>query len=259
MSTFLKTCLAVGSLMACHLALPNLAQAGNDGASRGRTAHHTFAASARAGHHNEGNRPESSASQWRSKSSADWAAAHLRWMLSIPLGANPLTDATGLNCAINQEGPVWFLSFLALPNFTLNCTVPYGKAIVSPVLASANTYPCPRDPAQPDAPPFEPAAGQTLEDFLTNGITTVIDQYSGEARLNGRPLKVRRVTTPVFGFTAAASLSVFDPCATGSPQLAVVDGYFVFIDPLPRGDHVLQITSGGPEFASVGTLNLKVR
>jgi hypothetical protein len=259
MKDFLKASLAFSTALAGLLALPGPSQAGSDSMARGRTAHHAFAAAARGGHHNEGNRSESSASQWRSKSSADWAAEHLRWMLSIPLGANPLTDTSGLNCAINQEGPVWFLSFLAVPNFTFNCTVPYGKAIVSPVVASANTYPCPRDPVQPDAPPFEPAGGQTLEDFLTNGITSVIDQYNGEARLNGRSLKVRRVTTPVFGFTAAASLNAVDPCVTGSPQLAVVDGYFVLIEPLPRGDHVLQITSGGPGFASVGTFNLKVR
>lgn len=259
MSTILKTILAVAAALTGLLALPDTSQAGSDSTARSRTAHHNFAATARSGRHNEGNRHESSASQWRSKSSGDWAAAHFRWMESIPLGANPLTDATGVNCAINQDGPVWFLSFLPTPTWTLNCTVPYGKAILSPVLAGANTYPCPKDPANPGAPPFEPPAGQSFETFLTNGITSSIDEYSGEARLNGRPLKVKRVTTPLFGYTAAADLVAFDPCATGSPQLAVVDGYFVFIEPLPRGDHVLQITSGGPGFASVGTFNLKVR
>jgi hypothetical protein len=253
-----KTTMAVCTLLGGLTALPDPSQAGNDATARNRSAHHSFAAAAR-GHHNEGNRLESSASQWRSKSSADWAATHFRWMESIPLGANPLTDTSGLNCAINQDGPVWFLSFLPTPTWALNCTVPYGKAIVAPVLAGANTYPCPKDPANPNALPFEPAAGQSLEDFLTSGITSVIDQYSGEARLNGRPLKLRRVTTPVFGYTAAASLSVFDPCVTGSPQLGVVDGHFVFIDPLPHGDHVLQINSSGPDFASFGTINLKVR
>ncbi len=256
MNTLTKTTLIVLTALAGLLALPDPSQAGSDSTARGRTAHHAFATAARGGRHNEGNRPESAASQWRSKSSADWAAAHFRWMESIPLGANPLTDTTGVNCAINQDGPVWFLSFLPTPTWTLNCTVPYGKAIVSPVLAGANTYPCPKDPAKPT---FEPPAGQSLEDFLTNGITSGTDLYSGEARLNGRPLKVKRVTTPVFGYTAAADLIAFDPCATGSPQLAVVDGYFVFIEPLPRGDHVLQITSAGPDFASVGTFNLKVR
>ncbi len=98
-------------LLAGLLAWTCPAHAGSDGTARSRTSHHAFAVAARTGHHNEGNRSESAARQWRSKSSADWAAAHLRWMLSIPLGANPLTDSTGVNCAINQEGPVWFLSF----------------------------------------------------------------------------------------------------------------------------------------------------
>ncbi len=112
MNTLLRASLSVSTALAGLVALPGPSQAGSDGTARSRSAHHSFAAAARAGHHNEGNRHESSASQWRSKSSADWAAAHLRWMFSIPLGANPLTDTTGVNCAINQEGPVWFLSYL---------------------------------------------------------------------------------------------------------------------------------------------------
>jgi hypothetical protein len=46
---------------------------------------------------------------------------------------------------------------------TLACTIPAGK--VDPGASSLrliNDYPCP-DPS------FEPAAGQTLEDFLTQG------------------------------------------------------------------------------------------
>ena len=259
MKTPFKTPPALAMLLSGMLALAGAAQAGSDGSPHNRSAHTALGAAARAAHFDSTTRSESSRHQWRGKSNAEWVQAHLRWMLSIPLNVNPLVDTAGVNCGINQDGPVWFVSFAPLPTYTLTCTIPYGKAIVAPTIAAFNNYPCPIDPANPNAPPFEPAAGQTLEDFLAAGLFDVVGTLNADATLNGRPLKARRVTTPVFGFTAAGSLNAIDACITGSPQLSVSDGYFVFIDPLPRGDHVLQINSSGPGFASVGTINLKVR
>ena len=254
-----KTPSIFSMLFSGMLVLAGAAQAGSDGMTRNRSAHITFGEAARAAHFDSTNRAESSRNQWRGKSYAEWVQAHTRWMLSIPLNVNPLSDTAGVNCGINQDGPAWFVSFRALPAFTLNCTIPYGKAIVSPAIAGFNNYPCPPDPTTPGAPPFEPAAGQTLEDFLAAGLFDAINPLNTEATLNGRPLKTRRVTTSIYGITASSSLNTIDACITGSPQLTVSDGYFLFIDPLPRGDHVLQINSSAPGFVSVGTLNLKVR
>ena len=41
----------------------------------------------------------------------DWSAEWWIWALSTPEENNPVTDPTGEKCAINQEGPVWFLSW----------------------------------------------------------------------------------------------------------------------------------------------------
>jgi hypothetical protein len=80
------------------------------------------------------------------------------------------------------------------------------------------------------------------------------------AQLDGRSLTVRRIKTRLFSFTAAASLATFDICVTGSPQLAVSDGYFVFIEPLPRGEHVLVLTSVNPDGSNnLGTVHLRIQ
>ena len=39
-----------------------------------------------------------------------WAAKWWQWLLSIPSDTNPAADKTGINCGINQKGPVWFLA-----------------------------------------------------------------------------------------------------------------------------------------------------
>ena len=61
-----------------------------------------------------------------------------------------------------------------------------------------------------------------------------------------------RFHSQLFSFTAAASLQAVDPCVTGSPQLAVVDGYWLLLKPLSPGTHTL--TFGG----TIGAFSTKV-
>jgi len=179
---------------------------------------------------------------------AEVTARWWRWDYSIPLGVDPNSDTSGANCGINQVGNVWFLAG-PFGTFTTHCTVPTGKFIVSAVVAFIDDYPCPF--------PFGPASGQSLEEFLLQDVGPIVDGVGGvSAQLDGRSLPVPRIKTQLFSFNAAASLSTFDPCITGSPQLGVSDGYFVFIEPLPRGDHVLELRSAGTNVASI---YLKIR
>jgi hypothetical protein len=185
---------------------------------------------------------------WGGHTLAGLTAQFWRWNYSIPLGVNPGTETSGANCGINQVGDVWFLAG-PFGTFTSSCTIPAGKRIVSAVNAFIDDYPCPY--------PFGPAPGQSLEEFLLQDVGPLVDGIVGAAaQLDGRPLQVKRIKSQLFVFTAAASLAKLDSCITGSPQLGVSDGYFVFIEPLPRGDHVLQLTSAG---TNMGTIYLKIR
>jgi hypothetical protein len=177
-----------------------------------------------------------------------------RWANSIPAGVDSSTDVTGVNCAINQRGGVWFLVAPPTGNFAYTCTVPNDKAIVVGIQTYLDDYPCPPEFK------FEPGPGQSLQDFLSQDITQYLDGVLATAQLDGRPVRVRRILSPLFSFTAAASQQQFDPCITGSPQLGVSDGYFAFIEPLPRGDHVMSVSVALPDGSSgAAALNLRIR
>jgi hypothetical protein len=185
-------------------------------------------------------------------SRAELTAQFWRWEYSIPVGVDPDSDTTGVNCGINQEGDVWFLGGSSSGNSSATCTIPAGKTIVSAVYASIDDYPCP-----PEFD-FQPPPHQKLEQFLLQDDAQYVDPETATAQLDGNPLTVKRIRSRLFSFTAAASHSAFDPCVTGSPQLGVSDGYFVFIEPLPSGDHVLQLSWDGPFASGSRTVRLRI-
>ena len=179
----------------------------------------------------------------RGASLAKWTQRFWNRFMSIPVNVGPATDKTGIQCAINQAGPVWFLGAPLGGTNTLSCTIPAGKVILAPAVTFINDYPCP-DPS------FEPAPGQTLEDFLTLGVTPLIDSFSVAVELDGKPLKVSRVTAGLQSFTGAKDIVSIDPCVTGSPQLGVADGQYAVIRPLSPGLHILHIHIDSPFFGS---------
>lgn len=192
---------------------------------------------------------------WQGKSIADLVIDHQRWMLSVPIGvsaANP--QETGANCGINQQGPVWNLVGPGgLSNFTVNCTVPAGKAIFMPALGYFYEFPCPEP--YPQLP-----AGQSLEAFLRPMTAEAIDGITfASITLDNRPVRLRRAATGIFPFTAAKDWATYDVCITGAPQVAQVDGLWALIDPPSVGKHVVSLKLTHPWFGTVeGTWNLNV-
>jgi hypothetical protein len=176
-----------------------------------------------------------------------------RWLYSIPVGVDPGSDTIGVNCGINQQGDEWFLAGPASGDTTATCAIPDGKTIVAAVYASLDDYPCPASFN------FEPPAGQSLADFLQQDDLQFVNGENATAQLDGKPLKVKRIKSGLFSFTAAANRVLFDPCATGSPQVGVSDGFFVFIDPLPHGDHVLLLSWSGTQAFGTRMVNLRIR
>ncbi len=192
---------------------------------------------------------------WRGESKSNWVERWYRWFESIPAGVVPHGDPSGANCGISQSGPVWFLSGPLVGTFVNACAIPAGKAIMSPVFNVIDDYPCPAEFK------FEPSPGQGLEAFLTADVAQYVNLAYTTASLDGVAVRVHRVRTPLFAFTAAASNVASDPCITGSPQLAVSEGFYVFIDPPPPGQHVLQLRSGPSVFggATDVTINLTIK
>jgi len=171
-----------------------------------------------------------------------WSELLWKWIYRQPAETNPLLDPTGASCAVDQDGPVWFLPSVIPggPQFEgeRSCTIPGHKALLVQTAAFLNDYPCP-DPA------FHPAPGQSLYDFLLEGAAAFIDTvYFLEVTIDGVPqpdmLRFRFTSDDIFQVRGDLSLqTALDSCITGGPQPAVADGYLFMVKPLAPGQHTL--------------------
>jgi hypothetical protein len=170
----------------------------------------------------------------------DWAAAWWTWALQFPLEQNPITDPTGAYGSAGQKGPVWFLAGTFEGSATRSIAIPTGKRILFPLFNVFNDYSCPD-------PDNQPAPGQTLEEFLTEGAESITDMATGLfAEVDGVPIQNPwdyRVHSDMKMFAIHPSMLAFDPCLTDEPQPAVVAGYWLMLTPLPRGQHTLHFGS----------------
>ena len=102
-----------------------------------------------------------------------------------------------------------------------------------------NDYPCPD-------PNFKPAPGQSLYDFLAEGIAPLIDKVDDfNVTLDGAPihdvLHYRLTSEDLFHFQGDPSLQQYDSCITGRRQPAVADGYYLMFKPLAPGAHTIVV------------------
>jgi hypothetical protein len=171
-----------------------------------------------------------------------WSERAWQWVYAIPAAHNPFLDLTGVDCAVNQEGPVWFLPSVIDPggtaSFTRHCTLPHRRALLLNLSGVLNDFPCPD-------PTFHPAPGQSLYDFLAQGAKQIVDGVIEiDVTLDGTPLhdmlSYRVTSDDLFRITGDVSLQTsLDGCITGTPQPAVSDAYFIMFRPLDEGAHVI--------------------
>ena len=179
------------------------------------------------------------------KSMSTWLERATQWVYGTPLDQSPLFDPTGENCDVKQRGPVWYIARIAGPAVfegTRYCTIPHQKSILLYIGAVVATYPCPADPS------YQPAPGQSLYEFLASDADFYMDTVDHlEVTIDGVAVKrvlddYRYVSDDLFSITGDPSLAgVLDPCITGEPQQAVVDGFFLMLKPLDRGEHTIVV------------------
>lgn len=240
--------IAMTALAACQLAMadmPRHAEARSKSAAAQLSQQHMLSAARAA---------DASRETWQGKMYRDLITEHTRWFFSIPTDVSAGNPAeTGANCGLNQDGPAWFLMGPSLPNFTVSCTVPAGKAIFMPALGYAYDFPCP-------APYPQLSPGQSLQAFLSAMSAEFIDGISyAVMTVDNKPVKLRRAATGVFSFTAAKDWSNWDVCATGSPQLVQTDGLWALIEPPSVGKHTINLKLSHPALGTIdGTWILNV-
>jgi len=175
------------------------------------------------------------------KTTLGWGPEFWRYIFSVPASQNPeLVDSA--DCGVGQTGPVFFIPGEQHDVYTRSCTVPARTPVLWPIWSLFNDYPCPD-------PTFQPAPGQSLEDFLAQGARAFDDAVKNlAATIDGKPVDLSKVryTTGLVSFTGDPSLTAtLDGCVTGSQQVGVADGWFVLLR-LSAGDHTLVVTATAP-------------
>jgi hypothetical protein len=186
----------------------------------------------------------------------EWGAQWWSWAVSFPLEQYPPLQAGGeVDCSLGQSGSVWFLAGTSgQGRVTRSCTIPTGTALFFPIINYINDYPCP-DPS------FQPAPGQTLEEFLADGAAAIIDAVTDlNVSVDKRSLNDLfdyRAISSLFMFTADLSLMAIDQCVTGTEQSGVTDGYWLLLTPLSLGQHTISF-GGKADFGGGSTFETQV-
>jgi hypothetical protein len=165
------------------------------------------------------------------KTYGQWSAAWWQWAANISEPNSPVTDKTGADCAVDQEGPVWFLAgTTGGPTVTRSCTIPSDKAILFPIInAECSTV-------EGDGPTEAGlrACAKDLMDHVTE-TSARVDHTAIDLGPPG-PNARFRFDSPLFTITFAPNNGFGAPAGTGS---AVADGYWVLVKPLAVGKHTI--------------------
>ncbi len=179
----------------------------------------------------------------------EWGAEWWKWGFSLSTNQHPLFDPDGSNAHVGQpDGPVFFLAGqFGVPSpsiATRTFTMPEGKYLFHPVL---NVYAGdPLDPL-PIELRFDAAAA------FINGFTELHASIDGVAVPN---LPSHRAASPVFTFEFPSCDNIMTVnngfCISGFVDNLLTDGFWLMIEPLPPGEHVINFgfTVGTPPFAS---------
>ena len=172
----------------------------------------------------------------------EWTAKWWQWIYSMPEEDNPAVDDTGVNCANNQSGPVWFLTGTFGGAVTRECTIPSDKAILFPIMnveCDSAT-----DPSFDTEGELRSCAKADQGTVITKEIT-----ING---VNIGNLDSYRFQSPVFNLTFPEN-----NIAGIAPQTAkaVSDGFWVILEPLPPGRHEIHSKAALGDPTAIGTTN----
>jgi len=164
----------------------------------------------------------------------EWSAAFWQWLFSIPVNQNPAFDETGGNALVGQTGKVWFLPgvFNASGQASREITIPAGISLFVPVV----NVEC----SNVELPPFFGGTDEELKECAMQYLFTGL-----EAELDGRPIDFTTVNyqsvSPPFDFELPPMDLQGGNILGVDADLgrAVSNGYYLFLTPLPVGDHTL--------------------
>jgi hypothetical protein len=166
---------------------------------------------------------------------SQWTIKWWRWLLSIPKDKNPAIDISGTNLSDSQSDPnVWFLAGTLGGTAMRSCKIPFGKAIVMPVINYRYSF--------SDTPGINTEKGLTLKckkeiDDIKNLSFQIDDMFVND-------LSSYRISTPLFDVHLGENnIEKNILCDNPFDTKMVSDGYWIFLKPLTVGLHKL-VSSG---------------
>jgi hypothetical protein len=176
----------------------------------------------------------------------EWTQKWWQWYLSIPVQHNPnFEEAEGVkyepvDCSYLQDAasPVFFVPYVlqekGQPSAEMTCTVPTNKTVLLGIDNGLMDYGDPR--AQP----------KTVETLVKIVTETNIYPNEFDITLDGKPLGLtneekHRVLSDPFNITLPTNNVWDEPPGT---YLAVADGWYLMLKPLPTGEHIIHYITG---------------
>jgi hypothetical protein len=172
------------------------------------------------------------------KTQAEWSAEAWKWVLPIPTNLNPNLDPDGSRANVNQpNGPIFFIGGLSQISTVVerHFTVPEGKYLFAPLISvftdNVDTWPL--------------LTIEEMRDFNSR----LIDLVTGlHASIDGAPvpdLFSHRAASSVFSveYLSPDNLGsvIYGHPITGVVDPMVAEGYYLMIEPLPPGRHVINL------------------
>ncbi|NVB37177.1 hypothetical protein G6O69_04995 [Pseudenhygromyxa sp. WMMC2535] len=182
----------------------------------------------------------------------------VRWAMSQPQDG-PIADLTGEDCAMGQSGPYWYLAGTFGGAVTRECDMPAGKKIVLPLV---NQWWI----AAPEYYPDEESVAAVIPYFLDSWAEARANTCSLTLRIDGHDVRdsiedydddFYLVVDEPFEVDVAWELD----WTVGGLMPSIGAGYYAVINPLPPGDHVIELGGeicGDSPFSTSATYQLHV-
>jgi hypothetical protein len=170
------------------------------------------------------------------KTLAEWSAEWWQWLLIIPTNQNPVFDVDGSMAQVAQpDAPVFFLAGVVKISGTVTrtITIPEGKFLFFPIL----------NVEADNADVVPPLSVGELRDETSAFFALTSELHASIDDIPVPDLFAHRVLSPVFSidFQSEDNLFTYElgHPFTGLLDPVVSDGYWLMLEPLPAGKHVV--------------------
>jgi hypothetical protein len=174
-----------------------------------------------------------------------WTEKWWQWVFSIPKDQSPIIDRTGKNCAICQKGPVWYLGGTtgSTSHAIRSCVIPHRKSILFPIIVSQFSR------SEKPNLNYRQLISYTAKDIdhfsllqviIDDIFLTDLSQYRIQSYFN-----LDLIDNNIWGIKPG-------------PTKAASDGFWIFLKPLPLGEHIIKFQGIEPNFRTDVTYNITI-